>query len=438
LIRSGPTNRPLIGMELLRFLREKAAEPVEDEPVKPAAIDDLDAKLVRRYLDARLPGKRRRIAAALRDLGWADEDGRLRLAAVLVFGKHPQRDNRRFGIEVLRFEGSLGGGASLRDRAELEGPLPRLVEQADRLVYEEMRRDAVVRGLVREEVPEFPPVVIREALVNAVAHRDYSLRGSAIQVRLYDDALEIESPGTLAGYVTVDRLREAQYSRNERIMDALQRLGLVEEAGQGIDRMLSEMEDALLDPPEFLELDSSFLVRLRGTSVFTAEDRLWAAEFGDLNLPADAKLALVYARRHGAIRNEDLRGLRGLDRDASRSVLQDLVARGLLEAVGRGRGARYVLGTIAERASAVTSLDSQLRVVLQHARRKGSVVNSDVRGLLDLDSGSARDALSELVARGLLEAVGERRGRRYLPVERPRRSSASYRSEALPTLFDDD
>lgn len=121
---------------------------------------------------------------------------------------------------------------------------PSLVAEADRRIYDEMRRDAVVRGLVREEVPEYPPVALREALVNAVGHRDYSLRGAAVEVRLYDDAVEVESPGTLAGYMTVDNLREAQYSRNERIMDALQRLGLVEEAGQGIDRMIAEMEDA--------------------------------------------------------------------------------------------------------------------------------------------------------------------------------------------------
>jgi ATP-dependent DNA helicase RecG len=415
LVRSGPTNRALVGTELLRFLRERAAEPVEDEPATGATLQALDSSLVRRYLQVRLPRRRMRIADAMRDLGWADEAGRLRLAADLVFGKRPQERNRRFGIELLRFEGSVSGGAELRERKELDGPLPALIESADQLIYEEMRRDAVVRGLVREEVPEFPPVVVREAVVNAVGHRDYSLRGAAVQIRLYDDALEVESPGTLPGYVTVDTLREAQYSRNERIMDALQRLGFVEEAGQGIDRMFREMEDALLDPPQFEEREASFVVRLRGTSVFAAEDRLWVAELADLDLSADAKIAVVYARRHGAISNEDLRRLRGLDRDASRATLQDLVARGLLQAVGRGRGARYVLGALAERAGRARTLDEELRVILNHARRKGSVVNADVRGLLGVDRVTARQHLSELVARGLLRPEGERRGRRYLP-----------------------
>jgi ATP-dependent DNA helicase RecG len=415
LVRAGPTNRALVGNELLRFVQERGAEPVEEQPVRGAGVGDLSGGLVERYLRSRLGRKRIKAQTALRDLRLIDLDGRLRLACVLLFGKRPQAANRRFGIVVSRFEGPLGAGSKLRDRIQLEGPLPELVSKADRVVYEEMRRDAVVRGLVREEVPEFPPVAVREALVNAVGHRDYSARGSAVEVRLYDDALEVESPGTLPAWVTVENLADAQYSRNELVMDGLQRLGLVEEAGQGIDRMISEMEDALLDPPEFEERDASFVVRLRGTSVFAAEDRLWVSRFAELDLSAAAKIAIVYARRNGSISNEDLRALRGLDRDASRGVLQDLVARGLLDAVGRGRGARYVLGGIARRASTTASLGEQLRAVLGHARRMGSIANGDVRGLLDVDRQEARAILVELVGRGLLRAEGERRARRYFP-----------------------
>ena len=420
LVRAGPTNRALVGHELLRFVRERAADPVEDEPVPEVGLDDLRHDLLRQFIRSRLGRSRVDLTSAARDLGLLTGSGQTRLATLLVFGRDPQERNRRFGIVVARFEGSVDGGASLRDRHELVGPLPSLVAEADRRIYEEMRRDAVVRGLVREEVPEYPPVALREALVNAVGHRDYSLRGTAVDVRLYDDAVEVESPGTLAGYVTVDNLREAQYSRNERIMDALQRLGLVEEAGQGIDRMIAEMEDALLAPPEFEERSASFVVRLRGGSVFAAEDRLWVSRFGRLDLSADAKVALGFARRWGNITNEQLRRLRPLDRQSSRLTLQDLVARGLLEAFGRGRGTGYRLSDAALQARATATLGEQLRTVLSHARRTGVVVNSDVRGLLGVDAGTARSILEELVLRGLLVAEGERRGRRYLAVRSPK------------------
>ena len=419
LVRAGPSNRALVGEELLRFVRERAADPVEDEPVPGIGLDDLQPALVRQYVRARMRRSRVGHPAAARDLGLLAADGRVRLATVLMFGKDPQDRNRRFGIVVSRFEGSADGTARLRDRRELIGPLPLLVAQADLQIYDELRRDAVVRGLVREEVPEYPPVALREALVNAVGHRDYSLRGAAVEVRLYDDAVEVESPGTLAGYVTVENLREAQYSRNKRIMDALQRLGLVEEAGQGIDRMIAEMEDALLDPPEFEERSASFVVRLRGGSVFAAEDRLWISQFAPLQLEADAKVALVFARRMGTITNEQLRRLRPLDREASRETLQELVARGLLEAFGRGRGTGYRLSALAMEARSTATLGEQLIAVLNHARRTGVVVNAEVRGLLGVGAPEARTILEALVLRGLLQPEGERRGRRYLTARQP-------------------
>jgi predicted HTH transcriptional regulator len=130
-------------------------------------------------------------------------------------------------------------------------------------------------------------------------------------------------------------------------------------------------------------------------------------------------VALVFARRWGAITNEQLRHLRPLDRQRSRITLQDLVARGLLEAFGRGRGTGYRLSDTALEARATATLGEQLRTVLNHARRTGVVVNSDVRGLLGVDASTARSILEELVVRGLLASEGERRGRRYLAVRSP-------------------
>lgn len=415
LVRAGPTNRALVGLDLLHFVQARAADPAEDRPVPQASLDDLDAPLLGRYLEARRGRAVPVSVRALEEIGLAAPGGSLRLATLLSFGRHPQALFRRLGIEVLRFEGAIGAQPQLRSRLDIEGHIPDLVGRADRRVYDEMRRDAVVRGLVREEVPEFPPVVVREALLNALAHRDYSIPGAAVQVRIYDDALEIESPGTLPAHVTVDNMRDAQYSRNERVMDVLQRLRLVEEAGQGIDRMYKEMEDALLAPPDFQERAHSFVVRLTGTSVFAAEDRLWIARLQNLGLTADAKIATVYARRHGSITNETLRGLRNLDRDASRALLQDLVARGVLELVGKGRGARYVLGPVAHEVPIHRSVGSELAVILHHARRNGSVVNEDVRGLLDVDRHVSRELLAELVARGHLIPYGNTRARYYVP-----------------------
>ena len=416
IVRAGPTNRTLVGQELLRFVTSRAADPVEDQPVRGATLKDLDEARVREFVSLRLGRSRFDVAVELVNLGLLTADRRVRLSALLLFGKEPQGHNRRFGIDLTRIDGSIDDRGPLRDRRQVTGTLAELADETYKLLYEEMRRDAVVRGLVREEVPEYPPVAIREAVLNALGHRDYALSGSSVQVRLFADGVEIESPGTLPAWVTVDNLIDAQYSRNPRIMDAFHVLRLVEEAGTGIDKILAAMEDALLEPPEFEEKEQSFIVRFRGRSVFAAEDRLWIGEFVELALTGHEKVALVFAHRHGFIRNSDLRQLRHLDSQASRGVLQNLVTRELLDVIGERRGTRYVLSELAQHRRRGTAPDEQLNVVVGHATRQGSVANRDVRGLLGVDAGEARAILEAAVTGGFLIALGERRARRYVPV----------------------
>lgn len=263
LVRAGPTNRVLIGEDLTAFVIERSAVATEDRPVVGTSVHDLEERAVRSYLDRRLTRARQDVESGLRDLGLLS-DGVPTLACLLLFGREPQSNRRRFGMDLLRFEGTADGAHDLRDRRQLAGRLPELVDLADRAIYETMRRDAVVRGMIREEVPEYPPVAIREALLNAVGHRDYAYSGAAVQVRIFDDRVEIESPGVLPGPVTVEILKEAQFSRNPRIMEVFHTLDLVEEAGEGIDRILDAMDEALLEAPEFAETGTSFVVRLAG------------------------------------------------------------------------------------------------------------------------------------------------------------------------------
>jgi ATP-dependent DNA helicase RecG len=104
-----------------------------------------------------------------------------------------------------------------------------------------MAMGAVVKGLERQEIVEYPPFAVRESLVNAVCHRDYRLRGRRIEIRMFADRMEVISPGGLPGFITVDNLVEEHFSRNPRLVSGLFQWGYIEELGLGIDRMIEEL-----------------------------------------------------------------------------------------------------------------------------------------------------------------------------------------------------
>src|SRR5450756_2427196 len=114
-----------------------------------------------------------------------------------------------------------------------------MIDVAEAYILARVRTRTLVTGLFRHDVPEYPRAAIREALVNAVAHRDYSgyVRGSQVQVKLFADRLEVRSPGGLFGDVTVDTLEDGQTTRNRRLMQMMEDLNLVENRGTGIDSM---------------------------------------------------------------------------------------------------------------------------------------------------------------------------------------------------------
>jgi ATP-dependent DNA helicase RecG len=105
--------------------------------------------------------------------------------------------------------------------------------------------------------------VVREAIVNAIAHRDYSIRGEGIRLLMFSDRLEVYSPGRLPGHVTLENLKDERYSRNEAIVAVLTDLGYIERLGYGIDRMIAAMQEAGLPAPEFEETAAGFRVTLR-------------------------------------------------------------------------------------------------------------------------------------------------------------------------------
>jgi ATP-dependent DNA helicase RecG len=346
LIRAGPHNRPLSGGQIQQLAATKGSGDYEAEVVPGASRDDLDAEIIGEYLAKRAERTRRAVNRPVDDLlleiGAIDEEGHPTIAGLLLFAQNPQSFLPQSGLTFVRFVGTEPRGdnglAGYGRREEIDGPLARLVEKTWSVLLEEMHVGAVVKGLEREERQEYPQFAVREALVNAICHRDYRLRGRRIEIRKFADRMEIISPGGLPGFITLDNIVEEHFSRNPRLVAGLYQWGYIEELGLGVDRMIEEMALAGHPPPDFKETPYSFSVRLSNR-----RDRPPAPRWEHTMNERQAK-ALAYIRDHGRITNREYRQLcPGVSPETLRLDLADLVDRGLLLKIGAKKGTYYIL-----------------------------------------------------------------------------------------------
>ena len=277
-----------------------------------------------------------------RDAGAIDVGGRPTATGILLFGRNPQQFFPQVGAVIVRFRGNslreaARGAERYSKRVEVAGPLPRLVEAAWQALFDEIHGSSVTNGLTREERYEYPLEAVREAVVNAVCHRDYALTGQRIEIHLFDGHMEITSPGRLPGHITLDNILDEHYSRNPRLVRGLYYWGYIEELGQGIDIIVDAMRREHHPAPEFREGARSFTVVLRNEI-----DRI-ELEFGeDLN-PRQIE-ALSYLRENERISNREYRQLcPDVTAETLRLDLRDLIDKGILLQVGSKRGTYYVL-----------------------------------------------------------------------------------------------
>ncbi|HLA45408.1 MAG TPA: ATP-binding protein, partial [Aggregatilineales bacterium] len=211
------------------------------ETVPGATLEDFDMEVVEEFIQKRNERTRKTWSGSteelLTEVGACNEKREPTVAGVLLFAKYPQQWLPQAGVVFVKFVGTEPRGedglAGYARREELTGPLARVVENMWNLTWGEMAVSAVVKGLERSETYEYPQFAVREALVNAVAHRDYRLKGRRIEVRMFSDRLEVISPGGLPGFITVDNIVDEHFSRNPRMVSGLFQWGYIEELGLG-------------------------------------------------------------------------------------------------------------------------------------------------------------------------------------------------------------
>ena len=347
LVRSGAENRPLSGDAIRQLAATKSSGEFEAEPVPGATRADLDEALIDEYIAQREERQRRPVTedreTLLRQIAAVTADGQPTVSGMLLFGREPQVFLPQSGVIFVKFIGKEprgpGGLPGYGRREEITGALPRIIERTWQIIMEEMRVEAVVRGLKREERTEYPPFAVREALINAVCHRDYRLTGRRIEVRMFDDRLEVQSPGGLPGYITLDNIVDEHFSRNPRIVNGLFYWGYIEELGLGIDRMIEAMVQAGHPQPTFRDTPYSFTVILQNVVERAQVPPEWERNMNERQLRA-----LQYIQAQGRITNREYRELcPHVSAETLRLDLADLVERGILLKVGDKRGTYYIL-----------------------------------------------------------------------------------------------
>lgn len=421
--RVGGDSMPLRGDALRRFVLARSEHPGEEEVLPHFAPDDFDLDMINQALraDGKDPVDVAGLERALVDLRVAKpEQGthglRVLRAAAILFCKDPTEHVSGATVQFVRRTGVGPGPAPTRRRAEIKGPLPRLLDNCLAVIAENTRRFESVLGVRRETIPEYPTQVLREAVANALAHRDYGLVGATVDITVWDDRVEMTSPGPLPGHITPDNMQSEHYSRNRRIMGVLKTMGLVEEYGEGVDLMIRGMESRLMERPMFTANSDSVTVTLRSRALVGVEDQVWLQLFADHTMTVEERLSLVTARAEGSVTPRRLRALMaGIDASA---VLAGAAAKGLLTRVGVRGGAHYVLSDEVVLRAGTTGIQARSRqqqLLLDEIGRRGSLSTVEGADLIGEQLGMVRNLLNDLVRVGLARAEGRTRARRYYP-----------------------
>ena len=397
--------------------------------VEEASVDDLDANLI----DSLIARENQRGSKILRGandreaqmarLNITDKNGGVRLAGLLSTGYYPQQYYPMLTVDVAvhpTTEKSAPGEQRFLDRVPCDGNLGEVIVDAVHAVMRNLQTYSIVRGTGRVDVPEIPEEVLREAIANAVLHREYSphFTGRAVSVDVFPDRVVITNPGGLWGGKTLENIDDGKsMCRNDTLMKLMSTIPLpngrgitAEGRGSGILFMINEMQSRALKAPHFeADLDSFTVVLGRGGSEI-AENRQWISEVSDVDLDSREESALIIVRRYGKISASELRRELHIDSDDARRLLDDLLARGLVE---RSNDGSY---SIADVVRTVPSTMTSSEAILSVLSDDTPLLMRDVEHATGRKVSTLRSAMKKLVDSGLVIAIGKPTSinRRYL------------------------
>lgn len=353
-IRIADGDHRLSAYEVDRLLENRTQPKWDLEPVVEASLADLDEVLVDAILTIEkknhpriFSGSKVSVLRMLHILAPAADSTSDRedqavptLGGLLALGTYPQYFFPQLTVTCVAYPGSDksgdGRGARFLDNAHLIGSIPQLVADAVAFVAKNMRIGTTIKNGKRIDIPDYPLDVVREAVTNALMHRDYSpgARGAQVQVNLFVDRLEVQSPGGLFGTVTLERLGQdgISDSRNQYLADILERtpyeqIGHVaENRGSGYQNMLSELLAAKMPPPKPKETLNYFRLQI------LQRNQNQSKEEGKADVSRPARSAIIeYLGMVPTASSRDLATAAGISLGGTRRILAELLREGIID-----------------------------------------------------------------------------------------------------------
>ncbi|MCY4047956.1 MAG: putative DNA binding domain-containing protein [Candidatus Dadabacteria bacterium] len=273
--RIGSSKRQMSPEILTRLMQQRSQTRIirfDEQSVPDASLDSLDRSLLARFKTPLSPKDEEEFLFKLRLLV-KDEDGNIypSVSGILMGCKEPQQFLPNAFIQAVAYRGTERNAAYQLDAKDIAGPLDAQIEDACKFVEKNMRTYAV-KEPARRDIPQYAMRAVFEAVVNAVAHRDYSIYGSKVRLHLFADRLEIFSPGAIPNTMTIDTLPLRQSARNELLTSLLakcpvpstdypiDRNFLMDKRGEGVPIILSESEKLSGQRPEYQLIDDTELL----------------------------------------------------------------------------------------------------------------------------------------------------------------------------------
>ena len=388
-----------------------------------ATVDDLDLSLAESFLKE-TPLGARSVLEALQRYGLIEpgtDDWRVTNAALLLFARRPAlRWHPRAGLRVFRVAGTeikYGRRRNVTQIGRADPPLASAIHEIRELARHQVGRSERLSGLHFRDVPEYPDFAWQEALVNAVAHRDYEVQGRETEIWFFEDRLEVSSPGELLPPVTVDALREgrrAHVSRNPMLVRVLADAEIMREEGEGIVRVFREMANSFLREPEIISENGLFTITLFNEPEWQAYGPGWLHLVNWFRVTDDQKRMLLL-RPHGFTQG-DYERLNTMAPEQAAMQIQDLVAREVLVVVPSGDDPLPTFAIRPDHDEFRLFLNDRILKLREHFRKKNWVKNADYREVFNVDRRKATRELRQLAEIfGLLRMEGTRRGAHYRP-----------------------